>query len=234
MSTTYVGGELEVFQHAVNWKRYVASFFKPYVQGSVAEIGAGLGANVPYLFNEAVHRYLCIEPDEGLAASIENKIASGILSGNCFIQKGILLPDTANAFDALLYIDVLEHIEDDATEVIKAATALRVGGYLCVLVPANPAHYSAFDKASGHLRRYTKTSLINVVMPSLQIKQCHYLDCFGALASKANRYFLRQSLPSQNQVLFWDRILVPASRIVDKLTDYRFGKSLLLVAQKEQ
>ena len=101
-----------------------------------------------------------------------------------------------------------------------------------LLVPANPGDYTDFDKAIGHFRRYTKKTLVSAVPPSLQIEWCHYLDCFGSLASKANKLFLKQSYPTKKQVLFWDRFLVPVSKLLDKPTGYRHGKSLLLVARK--
>lgn len=234
MNTDYIGDELEYFQYAVNWKRYFSNFFRPYLRGGVAEVGAGMGANVPFLLTDAVSSYLCIEPDAKLAAIIEDKIAKGNLPSRCSVQKDYLQSSVQNAFDAILYIDVLEHIEDDAAEVRKAANALKPGGYLCVLVPANPEDYTAFDKAIGHYRRYTKETLVKAVKPSLQIDWCRYLDLFGSLASKTNKFFLKQSAPSKSQVLFWDRYVIPASRLFDKPTGYRHGKSLLLVAKKTE
>lgn len=233
MTTDYIGSELELFQHAVNWKKYFSSFFQPYVRGAVAEVGAGMGANVPYLINPLVTEYLCIEPDAKLAAVVADKIAAKTLPSLCSVQQGFLEAGWQNRFDTILYIDVLEHIEDDANEVRKAAGALKPGGCLCVLVPANPEDYTAFDKAIGHFRRYTKTTLIDLVEAPLQLQWCHYLDLFGSLASKANKFFLKQSHPGKGQVLTWDRFIVPASKLVDGPTGYKHGKSLLMVARKK-
>lgn len=233
MNTDYIGDELELFQHAVHWKKYFSSFFQPYIKGSVAEVGAGMGANVPFLVNPLVTSYRCIEPDEKLAAEIAKKITSGELPPVCSVRQGFLESHLQDKFDAILYIDVLEHIEDDAAEVRKAANALKQGGYLCVLVPANPKDYTAFDKSIGHFRRYTKTMLQDIVKQPLQLEWCHYLDLFGSVASKANKLFLKQSQPSKKQVMVWDKFIVPASKLFDKPTGYRHGKSLLLVARKK-
>ena len=35
----YIGGELELFAEATNWKRYFTSFFGPYIHGDVLEVG---------------------------------------------------------------------------------------------------------------------------------------------------------------------------------------------------
>ncbi len=61
---------------------------------------------------------------------------------------------------------------------------------------------------------------------------CRYLDSAGLMASAANRFLLRRSMPSEAQVLTWDRLLVPVSRIVDPLFGYSFGRSVIMVWTK--
>ena len=48
-----------------------------------------------------------------------------------------------------------------------------------------------------------------------------------------NKYILRQSEPKYGQILFWDRIVIPLSKIIDKLVNYSFGKSLIGVWKNE-
>ena len=229
----YIGDELQLFQQAVNWKKYFSSFFKPFIKGSVAEVGAGMGANVPYLLNSSVTSYCCIEPDGNLVAAINHKIASGELPTICKVKQGFLEENLNGEFDTIIYIDVLEHIEDDVSEVKKAVKALKPGGYICILVPANPNDYTAFDKAIGHFRRYTRSSLLQTVAAeSLQIEWCRYLDSIGSMASKANKLFLKQSQPTKSQILLWDRFMIPVSKIIDRPMGFSHGKSLLLVAKK--
>jgi hypothetical protein len=55
------------------------------------------------------------------------------------------------------------------------------------------------------------------------------IDSFGLLASLANRLLLRSSMPSEGQILLWDRVLVPLSRVGDRLSFHRIGKSVLAV-----
>ena len=45
----YQGKELELFEYAENWKRYFASHMKPYLKGSVLEVGAGIGGTTKVL-----------------------------------------------------------------------------------------------------------------------------------------------------------------------------------------
>ena len=39
--STYPGSELVLFQHARNWKTYLGRLIRPWVSGSVLEVGAG-------------------------------------------------------------------------------------------------------------------------------------------------------------------------------------------------
>ena len=99
-------------------------------------------------------------------------------------------------FDTILYVDVLEHIEDDRGELAGAAARLRTGGHVVVLAPAHQALYSPFDKAIGHFRRYSHRSLLAAAPSTLQPVAAYYLDAVGMAASLANRLLLRASMPS--------------------------------------
>jgi 2-polyprenyl-3-methyl-5-hydroxy-6-metoxy-1,4-benzoquinol methylase len=48
-------------------------------------------------------------------------------------------------------IDVLEHIEDDKSELARAVSHLRPGGRLVVLSPANQWLFSEFDRSTSFL-----------------------------------------------------------------------------------
>src|SRR5207253_2509023 len=109
---------------------------------------------------------------------------------------------------------------------------LRRGGHLIVVAPAHPWLFTPFDAAIGHFRRYSR-SMLRVITPNgLRIKRLQYLDAVGLAASAANKLILRQSMPKQSQLRFWDRWMVPASRVLDRLLLYQVGKSILIVWRK--
>jgi SAM-dependent methyltransferase len=56
--------------------------------------------------------------------------------------------------DAVVLLNVLEHIEDDAGAVEQVARVLKSGGVAVIEVPAGPGLYDAYDKYLRHYRRY--------------------------------------------------------------------------------
>jgi 2-polyprenyl-3-methyl-5-hydroxy-6-metoxy-1,4-benzoquinol methylase len=217
----YAGSELEIFEKARHWKAYLRRSMGRYVRGSVLEVGAGLGANARQFAALEFDRWTCLEPDEALLEQIQAGPRHERILGD------LSTLDRSRRFDAILYIDVLEHIEDDAAELRRAASHLSPGGALIVLSPAHPWLYTPFDRAIGHYRRYTKASLQAVAPRHLKCAKLVYLDSAGMLASVANRLFLSQSMPTASQIRVWDSLLVPCSRVLDPLLLGAVGKSVL-------
>lgn len=133
-------------------------------------------------------------------------------------------------FDAIFYIDVLEHIENDRAEIDAALSKLAAGGVLVVLAPAHQTLYSPFDKAIGHFRRYTAKSL--AALAPERASTSFYLDVVGCAASFANKRLLKQSLPTLSQIKLWDGVMVPLSRLLDPLCFYTLGKTVVVVFKK--
>lgn len=230
----YPGGELELFRLARNWKSYWSGVVRPLVRGRVADVGAGLGENVPLLSNDAVAEWLCLEPDADLASRIRARIDSGELPSDVRVVVDTLegLP-SEDRFDTILYLDVLEHIEDDRAELERAAARLEPGGRLVVLAPAHSWLFSEFDASIGHYRRYDRRRLAAAAPAVLRAESIRYLDALGLLLSLGNRWLTRQRLPTERQILFWDRTVVPVSRVVDRVFFGRVGKSVLGIWRKQ-
>ena len=226
----YPGGELELFAQARNWKDYWSSLLLPYLQGDVLEAGAGIGTNTRILRSNLQQRWVCLEPDRRLLEQLKSGLERQPAQGLCELFRGTVADLTAGErFDAILYIDVLEHIDDDRSELSRATRHLKPGGHLVVLAPAHTWLFSQFDASIGHYRRYTKKTLLAAAPRSLKPKRVIYLDVCGLCASLGNRLLLQQNLPTANQILFWDRRFVPVSRILDPLLLFKVGKSILAV-----
>jgi hypothetical protein len=223
-ASTYIGNELHTFQHAKRWKAYWSSLVLPSIRGDVLEVGAGIGANTLSLQTPVVRSWHCLEPDPALAR--EARAATAAIA-RCTVSEETTQTVQADRYDTVLYIDVLEHIEDDRGELRRAERALRRGGSVVVLSPAHQWLFSSFDEAIGHYRRYNKSTLRQCAGPGLQLQSLIYLDAVGVLLSFANRMLLRSAHPSLAQVLLWDKRVVPISRALDPRLGHRLGKSIL-------
>lgn len=69
------------------------------------------------------------------------------------------LAPPANLFDAVLALDVLEHLDDDHFALTQLHKLVRPGGLVVVSVPALPELFSDFDAIQGHRRRYLPETL---------------------------------------------------------------------------
>lgn len=69
------------------------------------------------------------------------------------------LPEGLETFDAVLALDVIEHLDDDRAAVARLGELARPGGVVIVSVPALPEMFSEFDRIQGHRRRYLPETL---------------------------------------------------------------------------
>lgn len=227
----YIGSELDLFAAVHHWKSYWSQEIRPFVRGDVLEVGAGIGSNTSFLDTGNLGRFVCLEPDPGLLDRLERQVNAGTRKYETVCGTLETLPEDQQ-FDTIVYIDVLEHIEDDRTELSRAAARLRSGGHVIVLSPAHQWLFTPFDAAIGHFRRYGG-AMLNAISPAgLEMELCRYLDSVGLAASAANLVFLRQSMPTKEQLRLWDSLLVPMSRLMDRLVMYSIGKSILAVWRK--
>jgi hypothetical protein len=102
---------------------------------------------------------------------------------------------------------------------------------VCVSSSAFNAKWSPFDEAVGHCRRYTIDSLRRFFPDHLKIVSARYFDAVGASFSLANRLLLRASQPTRSQINFWNRYVLPISRMVHPLCKHWWGRSVLMIGR---
>jgi hypothetical protein len=230
----YIGQELEFFAHAKNWKNYYAGLLKPYICGDVLEVGGGIGSTFRIVSNNKVINWTAVEPDVKLANRFQSSIQEDTATVKPKVVVGTISSISASpSYDCIIYIDVLEHIETDYEEMRLACERLRVGGKLIVLSPAHQLLFTEFDRAIGHFRRYSISSLGDVAL-SLPLNKVamFYLDSAGLLLSLTNKLLLKQRMPTLSQIRIWDNAIIPISRILDRCLTYRIGKTVIGIWEK--
>lgn len=73
------------------------------------------------------------------------------------------------AYDGIILLDVLEHLEDDSAFLGNCLKFVKPGGLVVIHVPALNSLFSKYDQEVGHFRRYTSFSLKRLII-SQQIK----------------------------------------------------------------
>ena len=128
---------------------------------------------------------------------------------------------------------MLEHIEDDAAELVQAREALDPRGHLIVFVPALPWLYSELDRQVGHFRRYRRRALLELVRAAgFDIVTQRYFDVAGVLPWYVNFTLLGNSIGG-GSVSLYDRLVVPVMRAVEGVVSPPIGKNVLLVARRD-
>jgi len=192
------------------------------------EFGAGSGALAEIWRSEFGISPICIEIDDIL---VERLKAKGFITFKDISNINNLAP--------LVYTsNVLEHIEDDVTALKKIKEKMQKGGLLAIYVPALPCLYSDHDRKIGHFRRYRKTELMKkVTLAGFKIEDCYYNDCIGVLAELSVKLFGwngKSGLGSEKSFIFYDKIIYPVSKILDRLIFRKvIGKNLFLFAVNE-
>ena len=140
--------------------------FASLVPGStVLEVGAGIGTFTQMMLDSGAAHVLAMEPEPACAEVLESEFAdnSRVEISRDALPEAACLHGREGTFDLVVCNNVLEHIGDDRRAVAEMASALRPGGSLSLLVPAQAGLYGALDDAYGHWRRYTKNQLENLV-----------------------------------------------------------------------
>ena len=233
----YKGNELNIFKYASNWKDYYFLLCKIYIgkKDNVLEVGAGIGTLTKlFLENLIVENWTALEPDKYNFSQLK-KILLQIEKLAKFEIINSSIEDylkTSKKYSIMIIADVLEHIKDDKSILLKLTKILKKNGKIIIFVPANMLLYSKFDKNIGHHRRYSKKELIKIVPPNMKIYDFKFIDSVGFFASLLNKFLINSGEPSLKQILFWDRYLIKLSKMIDKILNYKFGKNIFMLIKR--
>jgi SAM-dependent methyltransferase len=214
---------------------WVLEEFEPYLHGRVLEVGAGTGTITRKLVERSPDvSVVALEPAGNMFADLE---AYAALTDRVVARRETLsqhVERREDAFDAVLYVNVLEHIADDEPEVRLAAQALRPGGALLVFGPALEALYGDLDHKAGHYRRYSVRRLGRIVEAAgLRVISLRYFDVLGVLPYLVVYRWLHHTAISGSTIWGYDRVIVPVSRLIQRVVRHPpVGKNVILVALK--
>jgi SAM-dependent methyltransferase len=227
----YDGRDLEVLADMPHYQAWVLDLFGAALAGDVVEVGAGIG-NLSGPLLHRVRSAVLIEPALNLVERLKERAAhhNATVFGGTLAEACAAAVVQAGAHDAVLFVNVLEHIDDDGAELVRARALLKRNGALLVYVPALPFLFGALDRAVGHVRRYTPESLRRTVEGAgFVIDDLRYVDAFGMVPWFVVGRVLRRA--SFGGAPLYDRFAVPVLRQLEAAFPPKLGKNLVCVAR---
>lgn len=221
--------EFAALNEARNYRAALLHDFKDYLRGNVLEVGAGIGQITAGLMaTPEINRVTSIEPDPEFCAQFRARFPEQDLVQGTVSDLRSDIP-----WNAVLSVNVLEHIETDSEELDAYRRLLQPAkGALCLFAPARPEIYAPIDKDFGHFRRYTRSELrAKLEAAGFSVAQLHYYNFVGYFAWWASFCLLKKRSFDVTQVRLFDRTIFPA---VHGFESHIFrppiGQSLMAVA----
>ena len=229
----YSGSELDSLAEAKNYYAWVTRQFEPHLGPKVVEVGAGIGTFSDYLLRSPkVKELVAIEPGANTYPHLKKHFEGdrrvttldGYLSDH---YQGL------NA-NAVVAVNVLEHVKDHKTFLEEALAATTQGGSLCLFVPALPGIYGTLDTVFEHYRRYTKSSLRQVIEAAgWKIERLSYMNFPGIAAWFMAGRVLRKTNIAPGDARTYDRLVVPWLSRLETIVPPPIGSNLVAIAKKK-
>lgn len=223
---------LDALEQAPKFNRWMYDTVRPYLGQRVVELGVGRG-NLSRHIRQHPHVLLT---DYRLDYLKELKsrwhhhrnLEIGVLDMSRredYEQLRTFAPDS------VVFLNVLEHIEDDRAVLRALQETVPAGCRIVVLVPFNPKLYSEFDRQLGHFRRYAVGELEEKMRAAgLEVEEQLFFNKAGVLAWYVANTLGKQRALTPLQLRTYN-FLTPLFRVLEKVLPTA-GLSTVVVGRK--
>ncbi len=221
--------EFEPLRHAKNYRHALVREFSPWLSGDILEVGAGVG-HMTALFSKlpSVRRLVALEPEADFCKELRRAWP------NLSVVEGTISAIQENAWNAIICINVLEHIADDEQELKTYYSLLRPRqGFLCLFVPARQELYAAIDLDFGHHRRYGRAELAQKLRRGgFETVRLNYFNSIGYFIWWLSFKLLKHRRFAPGKIILFDRVIFPIVYGVEsRFMRPPLGQSLIAVAR---
>jgi SAM-dependent methyltransferase len=219
---------LEALVDARNYNAWLADLALPHLGDHPVEIGAGIGTYTLLWLDAGVPRLTVGDVEPGALSALRSRFGN---DPRVAVEAIDLTDPRRGSHSALVALNVLEHVADDAGALRAGARLVRPGGRIVILVPAFSFAMSRFDRSIGHHRRYTTSSLRTAFeLAGLVPRDVRYVNAPGLPAWFVAMRLLRREPRNGLALRLWDASVVPAARAIERRVRPPFGQSVLGVA----
>jgi SAM-dependent methyltransferase len=137
-------------------------------------------------------------------------------------------PFPDSSIDAVIMVNVLEHIENDRLAMQQVYRILKPGGIAVIEAPAGPHLYDFYDKSLMHFRRYTMMGLTALVEGlNFRVLERSHLGFFlypgFSWVKRRNKKLVLQSEDIQKHLTERNIRKTGASRLLDMLIQFELA-----------
>ena len=209
---------LDAIEQAPKFNRWMYDRVKPFLGKRVAELGCGRG-NMSSFFRRhdtvmlTDYRDDYLDPLRAKWGQKRNLTFANL----DMTQRDDYAVLTKFAPDSIVFLNVLEHIEDDRAVLKNLFDHVPAGCRIVILVPFGMKLYSDFDKELGHFRRYENGELETKMREAgFEVETQFYFNKAGKVA-----WYLVNTLGKQRKITTAKmriyNFLTPAFRLWDKI-----------------
>jgi SAM-dependent methyltransferase len=220
---------LERIATASRYNQWMFDRLRPWVGRRVLEIGAGIGNMSAFLVDR--ERVVLTDTEPYYLSRLRERFADRREVAVAELRLPTVDPRlTAERFDTVIGLNVLEHIEDDAATLRALHGLLGPGGRLVLLVPSLRALYGTLDAALGHFRRYAPAELSGKLLAAgFRVRHLEYFNLAGIVGWWLMGRVLRRRVIPAGALRCYEA-LVPVFRL-ERLLPWRIGQSLIAIAE---
>ena len=214
---------------AVNYNKWLTDLAVPHLGDWPIELGSGRGDYAQTWLDSGTPRITTTEIDPARLTDLRSRFAA---DPRVAVEELDILHPAEGEHSSLVAFNVLEHIPDHIQALRAAHTVLRPGGLVIIFVPAFSFAMSRFDRAVGHVRRYTKPDLLAAFTSAgLDPVEARYVNLPGLPAWVVTMRLLRGEPNDGSLLSLWDNRVIPAARKWESRHRPPFGQSVFAIAQ---
>ena len=225
---------LDAISSADKFNKWIYDAIHPFCQGTILEIGSGIGNISQFFIREKSDIYLS-DIRLNYREIVKDKFG---LDDQRVLDIDIVRPDFNDVyaallgkFDSVFCLNVVEHIKEDHAAIDNMVKLLKPGGKLTGLGPAYQALYNHFDVTLEHYRRYNRETLVSLMSKHgtlIRVFNFNFVGIFGWFVS--GKLLGNKILPTNEVKLF--NYLVPINKLIDRLLCRKVGLSVVCVISK--
>ena len=208
---------------APRFRRWILDRFDGYLGSEVLELNAGPGHTTSLLLK--AKRLVAVDEDPVHVETLRRRFGH--------MENVTILPasdiDHVEPLDTAVVFDGLQRAAEPKEFLTEVASMVRSGGHILIQVPAGVGLFGPTDQAVGHVRRFEKSDLADLVRAvGLELVKMEGANRLGAVGWRLHHAIGSARISSLEARAF--DLMVPFARLLEPLLPVR-GLSLLAVAR---